>query len=371
MFHGYLLEFFLLLVIEMANNIVNLNYKQVFNLLKEANKYDYVFLGEATHGTLEFYQIRLAITIILVTYFNFNTIFIEMEWSLGYQLNKYIHSKLNITSKTLLEKLFVKYPEWMSANSVIQDLLEFLKKLNENTTHHKVYIYGIDCQDIELAKQNVCSDSGLNCPLVKEIIKNYYKMTQSDANYWNIRDTFWFRIFETLKQYRTSRFILWAHNSHVGDSRANEREPGHINIGSILETQYDAYIIGFSTAIGTVMASKEWDQPGLVTRLNKPIKKSYEADFSKIATKYKSNSFMYICDRSKTHKRPFRYIGVVYNTFNELDAHYHKTNIDKEFDVVIFINKTQAVSVFLKSTFKITTIDQYKKYAKRLLNAYC
>ena len=45
----------------MTSKIINLNYQHLIGLLKKASKYDYLLLGESTHGTQEFYQIRFAI----------------------------------------------------------------------------------------------------------------------------------------------------------------------------------------------------------------------------------------------------------------------------------------------------------------------
>jgi erythromycin esterase-like protein len=190
-------------------------------IVYKASKKDYVLLGESTHGTREFYNTRLNITKRLINNYKFNTVFLETEWSLGYKLNKYIHSKLKINAETLLEETFVKFPKWMTCNKYIVKLLDFMKNYNTKNTR-KVYLYGIDCQDVELAKVNVCSEPDLNCPIVTEIIKNYEIMKQS--NYWNARDSFWLKIIKRVAKYRKSKFILWAHNSHIGDVTANIRQ---------------------------------------------------------------------------------------------------------------------------------------------------
>ena len=83
-------------ILEISNSNIN-------KILQLASKNDYILLGESTHGTSEFYAIRLYITIMLVSSYNFNTIFLETEWSSGYKLNKFIHSKLNMDAKTLLK----------------------------------------------------------------------------------------------------------------------------------------------------------------------------------------------------------------------------------------------------------------------------
>ena len=91
------------------------------------------------------------------------------------------------------------------------------------------------------------------------------------------------------------------------------------------------------------MAAKTWGSNGEIMSINKPIKKSFEEDFNKIATRRKENSFIYLCDKKLNTIKHFRYIGVVYNKKNEIASHYIKTNINKEFDVIIFFRRTHAL----------------------------
>tara|TARA_X000000368_G_scaffold417539_1_gene414223 strand:+ start:1413 stop:2525 length:1113 start_codon:yes stop_codon:yes gene_type:complete len=309
-------------------------------IVYKASKKDYVLLGESTHGTREFYNTRLNITKRLINNYKFNTVFLETEWSLGYKLNKYIHSKLKINAETLLEETFVKFPKWMTCNKYIVKLLDFMKKYNTKNTR-KVYLYGIDCQDVELAKANVCSEPDLNCPIVTEIIKNYEIMKQS--NYWNARDSFWLKIIKRVAKYRKSKFILWAHNSHIGDVTANIRQQYKINIGYLLKKIYNVYLMGFSTAIGEVTAAKTWGGKGETMLINPPIKNSFEAEFNEVAKHNNRKSFIYVCNKNLNTIKYFRYIGVIYNKANEMASHYVKTNINKEFDVIFFFRKTRAL----------------------------
>jgi len=345
-------------------NSKKLNYTNINNILKKIHNYNYVLLGESTHGTSEFYNIRLAITILLVSKYNFNTILLEMEWSLGYQLNRFIHSKLDITADQLLIQLFKYFPIWMSCNKYIEHLILFLKEWN-NINEKKVYIYGIDCQNIDIAQANLCDEPTLNCPIVRSIINNYYKMVHSN-NYWNMRDQFWFYVLHEIKNYRSSTFILWAHNSHVGDSSANIRSSDHINIGYLIEQTYDAYIIGFSTNQGEVMASTHWGKRGTIMKLNPGIKNSYENIFSQICMNKKTNRIIYVCDKKKNILKYFRYIGVIYDKHNERRAHYIKTNINKEFDIIIFINISNAIEPcklsIKNSSFNVNSFVNNAKY---------
>jgi erythromycin esterase-like protein len=62
----------------------------------------------------------------------------------------------------------------------------------------------------------------------------------------------------------STRCVLWAHNSHLGDARATEMgRMGEHNVGQLVRQRFgpDAVLIGFSTYTGTVTAASDWDGP--------------------------------------------------------------------------------------------------------------
>lgn len=312
-------------------------YKKLYELFEPVD-INCVLLGESTHGTKEFYDIRLNITKHLVKNGGFRCIFLEVEWSIGVELNKYIHSIYKTGAKNLLNGLITKYPIWMTNNKVIEKLLIWLRRWNsiKKSKDEKVFIYGVDCQDIELAKKNLCDDKTIHCKIVKQIVDNYSVMTKNGNNYWNERDKMWNRI---IKQMKCGTFILWAHNSHIGDARAYKNKK-NLNIGELLRKMLGENMmnIGFTTSGGVVRASNKWGGMGFKKKINKPIGGSYEEDFNEICRKEKISSFIYTCDSSIKEYKMLRYIGVTYDSINEVQAHYKMTNINLEFNYVIHIN---------------------------------
>ena len=330
------------------------NYNNLMKNIESFKNKQYVLLGESTHGTEEFYLLRLIITQILVEKYNYNTVLFETEWSIGYQLNLFIHSQIEGNIKTILNNVSQSYPKWMINNEYIMKLLLFLKQWN--LTHKKkVYFYGVDCQDIDLAYQNVCDDKTMNCFIIKKLIMNYKKMNQS-GNYWNDRDTFWKYIIDQIKNERDSKFILWAHNSHIGNCKADPKNDHKINIGYLLDRTYQSFKIGFSSYEGTVKASKKWNGPGRKYKLLKAHKDSYEYLFHKICEEQNTNSLIYISDSKLKMNKLFRYVGVVYDTKNEMSSHYSVTDINKEFNILIFVDVTN----YLKQSTKLKNIKAMK-----------
>ena len=347
-------------------NIIH-NYKSMFKL--DYSKYKYILLGESTHGTEDYYIIRKKITEYLIEKYEYNCIFFEMEWSYGYMLNKYIHNNLKISIKNLLKQVFTEYPKWMWCNQHIKNLLLYLKRHNKINKYHKIYIYGTDCQNIELAKKNVCNDKkSLNCSIVNKIINNYAKMKNS-SNYWNMRDTMWYNIIEYVKKVRNinnDKFILWAHDSHIGDVRGYQNDANKLNIGYLLKKKYNhkCLNIGFSTFSGQVTASHNWGSKNLVFNVKPATKKSWEYIFHNYCIKNKISSLLFIskknasnfcfkksksyCNRiQKQYKsRKIRYIGVIYSPYSEDISHYTNTDIDIEYDILVFIDNTKALKSF-------------------------
>jgi len=345
-----------------------LSFENMRHYFKKMKHYDYVLLGESTHGTEEYFKIRLAQTIMLVHDFGFRTVLFETEWSLGYQLNLFIHSALEGNIKDILHKIS-KFPKWMTNNEFLMKLLLFLKKWNLENDKDKVYFYGIDCQDIKLANENVCHDETTNCRVVQEIIKNYHEMNKKENNYWNMRDTFWLHIMDSLKKDKgNKKFILWAHNSHIGNCKANVEDKNKLNIGYLLQEKYNALKIGFSTYHGSVMASSRWDKSGHKHTLKPAVKGSFEEIFHQISKKVNLKSFMFYCNPSFTDHKLFRYVGVIYDHKNELDAHYQLTNINHEYNLIIYIDKTNHLQ--LSSDLRMNKMKSIKNNYEQAKNLF-
>ena len=91
-------------------------------------------------------------------------------------------------------------------------------------------------------------------------------------------------MFTTLKNllafYGTgSKAIVWAHNSHVGDSAATEMVlRGEHNLSHLCRQEFggSAYLVGFGTNSGTVAAASDWDGPMEIKKVQPALPKSYE-----------------------------------------------------------------------------------------------
>ena len=88
-----------------------------------------VMLGEASHGTHEYYTWRSQISRWLIEKKHFNFIAVEGDWPDCYQLNLYIKSLTKERENAFdVLKQFNRWPTWMWANWEIVALAEWLKK---------------------------------------------------------------------------------------------------------------------------------------------------------------------------------------------------------------------------------------------------
>jgi erythromycin esterase len=105
-----------------------------------------VLLGEATHGTSEFYVWRDRISRELIENGGFNFILIEGDWSSAYRVNRYIR-QLPGAPATAAEALegFNRWPQWMWNNREVLDMVEWLRSYNAGRpAGEQVGFYGMD-----------------------------------------------------------------------------------------------------------------------------------------------------------------------------------------------------------------------------------
>jgi erythromycin esterase len=115
-------------------------------LLERIDDAHFVLLGEASHGTHEFYTWRTAITKRLIAEKGFNFIAVEGDWPDCYRINRFIKG-YDSQEKTEAEilKNFQRWPSWMWANWEIAALVHWLKDYNTTLpTGKKTGFYGLD-----------------------------------------------------------------------------------------------------------------------------------------------------------------------------------------------------------------------------------
>ncbi|MBB1286232.1 erythromycin esterase family protein [Flavisolibacter sp. BT320] len=115
-------------------------------LLADIGDRPVVMLGEASHGTHEYYTWRTAITKRLIQEKGFQFIAVEGDWPDCYRINRYVKGYKD-AGNTICEVLhnFDRWPTWMWANWEVAALTEWLRDYNSNRPMpQRVGFYGLD-----------------------------------------------------------------------------------------------------------------------------------------------------------------------------------------------------------------------------------
>ncbi len=105
-----------------------------------------VLLGEASHGTHEYYAWRARITERLIREKGFSFVAVEGDWPDCYEVNRYVKGYPD-SGKSTREALgvFDRWPTWMWANEEVVGLAEWLRRHNEGLLpEERVGFYGLD-----------------------------------------------------------------------------------------------------------------------------------------------------------------------------------------------------------------------------------
>ncbi len=118
----------------------------------------FVLLGEATHGTHEFYRLRGEITKRLIQQKGFHAVAVEADWPDAYRVNRYVRNGYQdeMTSVDALSG-FKRFPSWMWRNADVLDFVGWLKEYNADLPkgRRKIGFYGMDLYSLYASIQAI------------------------------------------------------------------------------------------------------------------------------------------------------------------------------------------------------------------------
>ena len=102
-----------------------------------------VMIGEASHGTSEFYRMRARITRALIEQAGFNVVAIEADWPDTSMLDRFVRGW---DGQRLVESPFSRFPTWMWRNREMLAFVNWLAEYNQGRgdPHRKTSIHGLD-----------------------------------------------------------------------------------------------------------------------------------------------------------------------------------------------------------------------------------
>lgn len=389
----------------------------------------FVLLGEATHGTQEFYHERARITQRLIQEKGFSAVAVEGEWPDAEGVHRFVRGDGGAaTAEASLAGFQAGFPQWMWGNTAVRDMVAWIGQHNAaRPAADRVGFYGLDVYSLfesadsvvawlrtvdpaaaESARRRyacldrydddpqaygaaVLADERRSCQdeaaeQVAEMERRYAARTpgadpraedalfsalqharavQAGEAYfrvlyhggpasWNARDAHMAQTLEHLVDHleargQTPKVVVWAHNTHSGDARQTQMGAGgEHNVGQLIRQRYGplSVLVGFTTHRGTVLAAEEWDAPGRVRQLRPARPESYSGLFHETGIPafllvFRGNEAL---TRALAGPRMERAVGVIYAPRTELQSHYFMAELPRQFDAVVHVDSTTAVT---------------------------
>jgi erythromycin esterase-like protein/predicted phosphoribosyltransferase len=126
-------------------------------LVERAAATRFVLLGEATHGTHEFYGERAEITKRLIAECGFTAVAVEADWPDAYRVNRFVRAESDDESPEEALSDFRRFPVWMWRNTVVAEFVGWLREWNDALPEGapKVGFYGLDLYSMRASMEAV------------------------------------------------------------------------------------------------------------------------------------------------------------------------------------------------------------------------
>ena len=117
----------------------------------------FALLGEASHGTHEFYCERAEITKRLIAEKHFAAVAVEADWPDAYRLNRYVRGASDDVDAVEALADVRRFPTWMWRNTVVVEFIEWLRAYNDALPAgaEKVGFYGLDLYSLHASMKAV------------------------------------------------------------------------------------------------------------------------------------------------------------------------------------------------------------------------
>lgn len=125
-------------------------------LLRMIGTARFALLGEASHGTHEFYRERIRITKRLIAEHGFTAVAVEADWPDAWRVNRYVRGLSDDADAESALSGFRRFPAWMWRNTEVRDFVEWLRDYNAGRgSHAQAGFYGIDLYSLFSSMQAV------------------------------------------------------------------------------------------------------------------------------------------------------------------------------------------------------------------------
>jgi len=126
-------------------------------LIQQIGEARFVLIGEASHGTHEFYRERAQITKRLIQEKGFAAVAVEADWPDAYRVNRYVRGSTSDAEAIDSLAGFKRFPTWMWRNAEVLDFIGWLRAHNDalRNNPNKVGFYGLDLYSLHASIEAV------------------------------------------------------------------------------------------------------------------------------------------------------------------------------------------------------------------------
>jgi len=130
------------------------DYDSLVEMVGEAR---FVLLGEASHGTHEFYRERALITKRLIYQRGFHAVAVEADWPDAYRVNRFVRGEGPDADANTALSGFERFPSWLWRNTEVLSFVRWLREWNDEHPKGKVGFYGLDLYSLSTSIRAVIS----------------------------------------------------------------------------------------------------------------------------------------------------------------------------------------------------------------------
>jgi erythromycin esterase-like protein len=128
------------------------------SLVQHAGEAQCVLIGEASHGTHDFYATRAQLTRRLIEEHGFQAVALEADWPDSFRVHSYVTGRENFADAKEALRDFKRFPAWMWRNTVIVEFVEWLRQWNAPRPPEKrAGFFGLDLYSMHSSIESVLS----------------------------------------------------------------------------------------------------------------------------------------------------------------------------------------------------------------------
>ncbi len=124
----------------------------------------FVLIGEASHGTHEFYRERARLTRRLIEERSFSAVAVEADWPDAQRVNRFVRGQGDDPDALTALEDFQRYPKWMWRNEDVQHFVAWLRDFNDQHAQRTAGFYGMDLYSLHRSMQAVIAYLERNDP---------------------------------------------------------------------------------------------------------------------------------------------------------------------------------------------------------------